>query len=1041
MKSFIDLFIRRPIFALMLTVALIVFGLFSYPKIGVDLFPPVEFPFVSVTAIYPGADPESMEQKVAKPIEDALSSMGGIKMMQSINLESVTTVMIQFDLDVKPDKAVQDVRDRIAKVEKQLPSAIDSVQVQKFDIGAAPIMSLALSSDRVGPRELTELADDVVKERIQRIKGVGNVDIVGGREREIHVVIDPALLAARGLVASDVAMALQSQNLELPAGRIDEGVTEVVVTTKGTFDSLEELADAPVFSGPGGTVVRVRDVARVEDDMAQKRSHASIDGKPAIALVIVKESGANTVEVAKAVHAEIAAMSALLAEQGATITVTGDSTPFIERSFHEVRFDLLLGGVLAIIIVLGFLRDWRATFISALALPTSVIATIWFLNIMGFTFNQMTMLALSLSIGLLIDDAIVVIENVHRHLEMGKSPLKAASEGTGEIALAVLATTLSIVAVFAPVATMDGIIGRFFFQFGLTVSVAVLVSLFVSMTLTPMLASRMLKISHQRPGAISRAIEWVLTSIERGYRAVLRLALRQRVLTLVVSFAALISSCTLISQVPMEFIPVEDRAQFSIDVEMPAGTALDATTEVIEAIAKDVRDQAPGVENTFVTVAGGAQGQSNIGKVQVNMISTLKRRFTQQDLMAWARDRYKPLLDRGLKISVNQIDAVGGDGGFKSQPIQFSLRGKDMPTLIKAAEDLKAELRKIKGFVDIDSTYRGGKPQLEINPNRAAAAELGVPVAQIATTLRTLVARDKVTEYKEGVDLYEVKLTLPPQVEAELSTLSNLTVRSTGNQLVALGSVVDVERGLGPSQIERQARMRQITILAGLDGLALGDASVMVEEASRRVVPESIVTETTGMGQVMAESFGYMIIALILAIVLVYMILAAQFESLIHPFTIMLSLPFSVIGAFGGLYLTGKTLSIFSMIGLIMLMGLVTKNAILLVDFANKKKAEGLSTRDALLAAGPIRLRPILMTTMAMILGMMPVALALGEGGETRAAMAIVVIGGLITSTLLTLVVVPVGYSLVEGLRDRMFGSGKPPRAMVVIEKPPVDFD
>ncbi|MCA9674851.1 MAG: efflux RND transporter permease subunit [Kofleriaceae bacterium] len=1014
----------------MLTVGLVVFGLFSYPKIGVDLFPNVEFPFVTVTVIYPGADPQSMETKVAKPIEDALSSMSGIKVLQSINLESATQVLIQFDLDVDRDQATQDVRDRISAIENQLPDAIEAPKIQKFDVGAVPIMSVALSGD-LPPRELTRLADDVVKERIQRIKGVGNVDLVGGRDREIHVEIDPAKLAARGLTAGDVAMALRGGNLELPAGLITEGTRELVVTTKGAFDDLQELANTPIMSGPG-FAVRVGDVARIVDDMAEKRSHASVDGKPAVALVVQKESGANTVEVAKQIQAELAALEPQLAEQGATLTVVSNSAPFIERSFHEVQFDLLLGGILAVVIVLGFLRDWRATFIAALALPTSVIATFWFLNLMDFTFNQMTMLALSLSIGLLIDDAIVVIENIHRHLEMGKTPLRAAAEATSEIGLAVLATTLSIVAVFAPVATMQGIVGRFFFQFGLTVSIAVLVSLFVSFTLTPMMSSKFLRATHGGPkNVLSRGIEWVLTTIERAYKATLRLALRQRALTLVVAALTLVGSCVLAGKVKTEFLPAEDRSQFSIDVELPTGTSLETTTAVLETIATDVRATAPKVVDTFVTIGGGAQGQVNIGKVQVDLVGPKQRGFTQQDAMAWARERYSPLNGNGLKIKVNQIDPMGGDSGFRSAPVQFNLRGKDMDELIAAADALKAELATIPGFVDIDSTYRAGKPQLEIEPDRLAASSANVPVANIATTLRALVARDKVTEYKEGVDIYEVKLTLPERVESGFATLSNMQVRAGDQSLVPLDSVVKVEPGLGPSEIDRQARMRQITILASLDGIALGEASTKLEAAAKKVVPSNITTETSGMGQIMAESFGYMFVALILAIILVYMILAAQFESLLHPFTIMLSLPFAVVGAFGGLYLAGQTLSIFSMIGLIMLMGLVTKNAILLVDFTNHKKAEGLSTRDALLVAGPIRLRPILMTTMAMILGMLPVALALGEGGETRAPMAVVVIGGLITSTVLTLVVVPVVYSLIEGLRERI-GGRKPPKATLV---------
>jgi HAE1 family hydrophobic/amphiphilic exporter-1 len=911
-------------------------------------------------------------------------------------------------------------------------------------------MSLALSAPpEMSPRELTDIADDLVKERIQRVNGVGNVEIVGGREREIHIELKPAELEARFLTPGDVAMALQGQNLELPAGRIEEGQKELIVTTKGAFDNLAEIENAPILSGPG-FAVRIGDVATVRDDMAEKRSHASIDGRPAVALVIQKNSGANTLAVAKAIKAELKALEPQLAETKATLTITSDLSPYVERSFHEVQFDLFLGGVLAIVIIMGFLRDWRATFISALALPTSVIATVWFLNFMGFTFNMMTMLALSLSIGLLIDDAIVVIENIHRHLEQGKGPMQAAGEATREIGLAVLATTFSIVAVFAPVATMKGIIGRFFFEFGLTVSIAVLVSLFVSFTLTPMLSSRMLRLQHGKRNIVSRSIGKVLDAIDHVYRRLLGLVLRgfwTKLATFGIAMGVLFGSCTLASQVKTEFLPAEDRSQMSIDVELPTGTSLPTSIEVIEAIASDVRANAPGISSTFVTIGSGGTGQVNLGKIIVNLTRPSERTFTQQELMAWARERYAPLAEKGLLLAVNQVDEAGGDSGFKQQAVQFNLRGKDMPTLIKAAEDLKAAMAETGKFVDIDSTYRAGKPQIEINPDRAAAAELSVPVANIATTLRALVASDRVSEYKEGVDIYDIKLTLPKEVERELATLSNLTVRSMVGVLVPLSSVVQVERGTGPSQIDRQARMRQITVLANLaEGFAQGEANPLVEKLAKQVVPPDIVTETSGMGQVMQESFGYMIEAMLLAFILLYMILAAQFESLIHPFTIMMSLPFAVIGAFGGLFIAGQNLSIFGMIGLIMLMGLVTKNAILLVDFTNHQKEKGLSTKDALLAAGPVRLRPILMTTAAMILGMLPVALALGEGGEVRAPMAVVVIGGLITSTFLTLVVVPVVYTFFDWFAGmllrryrriiRIFG-GKPPEAHVVTNPGP----
>ncbi len=1017
-----DIAIRRPVFAFMVLMVPIVFGVLAYPRMGVEQFPSVEFPIVTVAAIFPGADAPSMETKVARPMEDAVSSMGGIKRLQSFSVESVTTLVIEFELDVDADKAVQGVRDRLAAI-PNLPRELETPKVQKFDIGAAPIMSLALSG-KLSPRALTKLAEDVVKQRLGQVRGVGNIDIVGGRPREIHVVIDPARLAAHGLTPGDVGAALEGQNLELPAGRIIAADREVVVTTKGAFTSLQEIADAPIRSAGDGTsaVIRVGDVASVEDDMREARSHASVDGAAALALVIQKESGANLVGVAQRVRAEIAAMQPVLADAGARLTVTDDQAPFIEQSFHSVQVDLVLGAILAIVIILVFLRDGRATFISALALPTSVIATVWFLSLFGFSFNQMTMLALSLSIGLLIDDAIVVIENIHRHLEQGKSAMGAAAEGTAEIGLAVLATTFSIVAVFAPVATMQGIIGRFFFQFGITVSVAVLLSMFVSFTLTPMLSARLLKVSHRRPGLVSRAIDRALGGIEGAYRRVLGVALRRRALTVVLAGGVLFGSCALVTRVKTEFIPDDDRSAFTMTVELPTGATLATTQDVAERLAGDLRSGCPGVVSTFVTIGRGT-ASVNVAQILVELKPVRARAFSQQAVMNWARAHYAPLAQGGIKLTLGQL---GGIGGGDSRPIRLNLRGRNMDELLKASDALMAELRKTRGFVDVDSSYRSGKPQLEVSPDRTAAAALGVPVAAIARTVRALVSRDKITDFKEDADLYDVRMTLAAPVESDFPALSNLTVRAESGELVPLSSVVQVDRGTGPTEIAREARMRQVTVYAELDGLTLGEGSEKTLELAARVVPASIPRELSGDSQLMKESFGYMLVALILAIMLVYMILAAQFESFIHPFTIMMSLPLAVVGAFGALFLTGQTFSIFAMIGIIMLMGLVTKNAILLVDFARKQRDEGIATHDALLAAGTIRLRPILMTTAAMILGMLPVALALGEGGEGRAPMAVVVIGGLVTSTLLTLVVVPVVFSLIEGLRGRVRRAAPP---------------
>ena len=1002
--------IKRPVFATMLIAVLMVFGLMSYPKVGVDLYPEVEFPVITVTVVYPGVDPSTMEDQVAKPLEDAVNTMSGIRALRSVNLEGVTQVITEFELGVSADQAVQDIRDRISRIQRDLPAGADPAIVEKFDIGATPVMTLALAG-AMSVEKLTDLADDVVKARIQRVAGVGGVDVVGGQKREIHVLVDAEKLAGFELSVDDVASAIRAQNVEIPAGSYSAGTQEITVKTKGEVRSVEAIAGIRIPAARGANI-HLRDVARIEDSKKRARSASFLDGEPAISLVVRKQSGSNTVAVAHAIRDEIAALEPELTKVAAKVTIPTDNSTFIEHSIDDVEFDLIFGAFLAIVVIFFFLLDFRATLISAVAIPTSVIATFAFIDVMGFTFNQMTMLALSLAIGILIDDAIVVIENIHRHLEQGKPSADAAGDATSEIFLAVLAMTSTIIAVFVPVAIMKGIVGRFFLQFGLTVSFAVAVSMLVSFTLTPMLSSRFLASTHgKKKGPLTRFVDGSMGLLERAYGRVISWSLRQRAATIGLAVLMLVASGALVTRVPTEFVPAEDRGEFAISVELPTGTSLETTTEYVKRIAADARANIPGVTQTLATIGGGAQGQPNKGSIGVKIVKAKTRKYSQQDLMAWARTRYEKT--PGALVTLGQIDSVGGGA---SQPIQLSIRGDDMDELVLAAKALQAELAKTPGFVDVDTTHRGGKPELGIDIDRERAADLGIPVATIATTVRALLAGDAASELKQGSNTYDIVVQLPVEEQSRIANLSNLKVRSTSGALIELSNVVHTEATQGASIIERQARQRQITVLANLDGLALGDATGIVDAAVKRVVPAKLNTEYAGSTQIMTESFAYMIQALLLAILLVYMILAVQFESFVQPLTIMISLPMSVIGAFGALYVTNMTLSIFSMIGVIMLMGLVTKNAILLVDFANQLRQQGLEMFEALSRAGRLRLRPILMTTIAMIFGMLPVALALGEGGETRAPMAVCVIGGLITSTLLTLILVPVVYSLLEGL-------------------------
>ena len=1032
-----ELSVKRPVLATMLIAALMVFGFFALPRIGVELFPNVEFPIITATVVYPGADPATMESKVADPIEEALQGLGGVKRMTSRNLEGVTQVIMEFELEVDGNQALQDVRDKVSAIERNLPTGIDPPVVQKFDTGATPVLSVALAGD-LSVQDLTKIAKDTVKQRIQQVPGVGEVSLVGGREREIKIIVDPARLAGYGLTVDDVSRSIQAQSLEMPAGYIKLGSRELTVKTRGEAKSVAEIGEIALTAG-GGAALRIRDIAEIVDGVEDARSASFLNGEPAISLVVRKQSGANTVAIAERVRAEVERLRPELDKRGVQLEIPSDSSTFVSIAIDNVRDDLLIGALLTIIIILLFLHDIRATFIAALAIPTSIVGTFAFMEVMGFSFNNLTMLALSLSIGILVDDAIVVIENIYRHLEMGKSRRRAALDATNEIGFAVIATTLSIVAVFVPVAYMQGIIGRFFFQFGITVATAVLISMLVSFTLTPMLSSRLMRHGghEEEPGIFARTFNRGFAVIERAYAAILGWCLSHPWLTVFAAIGTLAFSIVLVSQVPGEFVPQDDRSEFSIGVELPTGTSLESTIAATAAVAADVRENLPGIRGTFTTVGEGAQGQVNRGKIAISLERPHDRTFSQKQAMSWVRARMADV--EGANITVQIIDAIGGDSGFRSQPIQFSIRGSDLDEVVAAAEALKVELEATGSFVDLDTTYRGGKPEVGIEIDRNKAADLGIPVVTIAQTIRALVAGDAVSSLKDGADIYDVTLQMSEEDRSALESLTNLKVRAPNGNLIDLANLVRPVRDEGPSEIERSNRLRQVVVLADIKGIALGEAQVIVEAAAARVVPAHLSTSFLGNAEMMIDSFIAMLTALGLAVILVYMILAAQFDSLIQPVTIMISLPLSVIGAFGGLYLSGMTLNLFSFIGIIMLMGLVTKTAILLVDFANAERAKGIGLRESLISAGVIRIRPIFMTSAATIFGMVPVALALGEGGASRAPMAVCVIGGMITSTALTLVVIPVVYQLfdrlvtaraIKTIGRKLFGADLEPEAV-----------
>jgi len=875
-------------------------------------------------------------------------------------------------------------------------------------------------------------ADEVLKEQLQRINGVGDVIFYGLRLRQVRIWLDAAKMQAYQIAPSDVILALKRENIELPGGRIETQTKEYTVRIKGEFPSIPDFNEL-IVSYYKGAPVKIKDIGRAEDGMEEKRSLSRFNRVPAVGMAIQKQSGTNTVEVANRVKKEVERINKTL-PPGMKINFAVDSSLFIVRSIDEVQFHLIIGSLFAVLAVFIFLKNLRTTLISAVALPVSVISTFALINFFGFTFNNMTMLALSLSVGLLIDDAIIVIENIYRHVEEGMAPMEAAKFATSEIGLAVMATTFAIVAIFLPVAFMKGIIGRFFLQFALTIIFAILVSLLVSFTLTPMMASIFLKSKKKsipnhlaadvngngngkKPiwTRISDRMEHYYAKLESFYRVALEFTLGYRKTVLVAALIIFLLSLGLTAFIGKEFTPPEDQGVFLIRMEAPIDYSIDQIEQYFgktEAMVQEI----PGVKSVFYVQ--GYAGYPNKVVMMVNLISKAERKYSQEDIKKIARTKLRQI--PGIKVSAEDLSIVGG--GIRNVPIQYSIRGTDLQALQQYAKQITSEFSKLPGIVDVDTSLEVGKPEFKVYIDRDRAADLGVDVATVAEAINLLVSGElDIARYKDEQKgkRYDIRVRLNPEDRESSHAMQRINVRARDGKLVELANVVKVEEGTGPSVINRADRQRAITVFASLEGKPLGQAKDELDAIAGRILPADYVPKYYGMADTMKESFGYLLFAILLGVVMAYMILAAQFESFVHPITVLLSLPLSFIGAFGALFIAGKTLNIFSFIGLILLMGLVKKNAILLVDYTNVLRERGLSRRDAILQAGPVRMRPILMTTFAMVFGMLPIALGVGEGAETRAPMGISVIGGLLTSLILTLIVVPSAYDIFDDWQEK----------------------
>lgn len=1014
--------IRRPVFTTMIMVGLVVLGIFSFRRLAIDQFPDIDIPVVMVQTIYPGASPETMEREVTRRLEEAFNPVEGVDRITSTSMEGVSLVVVEFDLGREGDAAAQDIRAKIDAVRRDLPTDIEPPLVQKFDPAAMPILSLALSSETMPVVEQTMLADETIRRALESVPGVGEVRISGGMKREVRVYLQPDRMQAVGITVPEVLGALQSQNLEVPAGRVDQGAAERLVRVTGRITDVRQFGEV-IVATRGGQTVRLKDVARVEEGSEEERSLALVDGRRAIGIDILKVSGANTVEVAERV-VETAERVGQQLPAGTELSVIRDNSVHIRQSVEDVIFELILGAILTVIVVMLFLNDWKATVITSLALPVSVVSAFLLQSALGFTLNMLTLMALSLSIGILIDDAIVVIENIVRHREMGTDYFTAASKGTREIMLAVLATTLSIVAVFVPVAFMGGIIGRFFYQFGLTVAWAVMVSLFVSFTLTPMMAAWWGVDPQTNGGAGGNVLTRGITGFNRWfddqaskYRGVIRWALGNRALTMLIAAVSLVGSFVLLFLfVGGGFMPESDNSEFAVTFETPEGSSLAYTRGKAEQVLAALKG-IEGVDFTYTTVGSGQTGTVTKGEVYVKLTPSKERTQSQQHLMVVARERLAPIF--GVKTAVLES---GGMGGAQA-PLQVEVRGPDVVELQRISGEVLQAVQSIPGIVDASNSMGEPRPEYRIEVNREMANEVGLDIGRIAGTVRPFLAGQTATRWEDpSGEEREVVVQIDPTQRVSASDLARLPLavmqrtESGMARTVPLGEVARIEEGVAPAQIDRKDLARVATVGASTSpGLSISKASQAIQaKVDEMNLPAGYTVRLGGETEQLAETGGYVVEAIVLAIILIFLILASQFESFTQPFAIMFSLPLSLIGVVLALMLTGSTLNMMSMIGVIMLMGLVTKNAILLVDNANERRRAGTDRFTALVEAGEVRLRPIMMTTLAMIFGMLPIALALGEGGGFRAPMARAVIGGLITSTLLTLIVVPVAYTILD---------------------------
>lgn len=1014
----IGTFIKRPVFTTMFILLLVVFGIRCYPEIGVDLNPDVDLPIVSVRVTYSGASPQEMETLVTKPIENRVSQVSGIKTLSSTVLEGYSETVLEFNIGVDPQVKASEVREKVASVRKALPDDIDEPVTQTVDLNSRAIVAYTFASPSRSRGEIRRIVEDNIKDELQMVEGVSEVTVVGASQRAIRIVLKPEKLAEYGIAYQTVRSKLNANNYNTPGGKAKNEAMEITVRTLGKYNNINDIKQV-VVANHNGRPVYISEIADVLDSWEDEDTFASANGVPCVMTFVRKQSKTNTVDVTDNVNAKMEELKHSNLPPDIIVDKVRDQSNYIRDNIADVWNAILFGGFLALLITYLFLRNFRATIIGGLCIPTSIIATFFMMKVMGFTLNNMSLMALSLAVGILIDDAIVVIENIFRHIEMGQTPFTAAKEATEELTLAILATSLSLMAVFVPIGNMGETIGQFFKQFGLTVAFAVAFSTIVAFSLTPMVSAYWIKAETEEQSSKERThfVQRALDKFEAGFQSVREMydslmagALERPKKVVAVGIISLLLNLLLLPFVGTEFQPTYDSGEFSVNVKAPIGTSLQKTVELAKPLQQEI-SQLPEVKIVALNIGNG-RNPVNQGSLDIRLKPSNERERSMQQIMDDLRGRFQNV--EGLKVTV--VSNQGGGRG-DSRPVQIGLRGSNIKELKNYAQQLADMIRRTEGATDVDISDSEEQPEIVVKLDHAKASEFGLDATEVGKVIEmAIMGKSTSNSYTIGDNDYDIILQLEQSQRTNINDVMNLRISSSAGQFIRLDDIADVRYGSGPTRIEREDKQRQIVVYANTVGISPGDliSKVRNEYIPELNLPPGYNYKMIGQADNMARSFKEVYKAVILAIVVVYMVLAAQFESFSQPLIIMVSLPFAIIGAILGLLVAGQTANMMSMIGFTMLLGLVTKNAILLIDYANQEREKGMPIREAVLLACSLRLRPILMTTLSTILGMLPIALGIGEGAELRQSMGVVLIGGLTTSTLLTLVVVPLIYLLFE---------------------------